>query len=183
MIVGWNDHSSHRGWHTQCFEETANHILTVDRRGLEPLARNLETRRREADQIGEYVVLVAKVFVDTPAEGEVTRFTWEPAHQLDQLRRLMHRQRAQHERVDEAEDGGVGADSQSERHHGHDGEQGIAAHLPRRQPAIADEVFEPREAPLVAHGFHGLRQPAEFNPRQPRSLGRRIALALFLFGQ
>ena len=175
-IVGRNDHSSHRGLHAERFEETADHILTVDRRGLEPLAADLKAEGRHRDQIGEHMVVVTEVFVDPPAESIEARLTWKTAQQLDQPLRLLHGQRPQHERVDQAEDRGVGADPQRERHHGDDGEEGIAAHLPRREAAVADEVFEPREAPLIAHGLHGLRQPAGFNPRQPRGLGRRVTL-------
>ena len=45
----------------------------------------------------------------------------------DQLLRILDGQEAEHQLVDQGEDGGVGADSERERQHGHDRQHGRAA--------------------------------------------------------
>ena len=49
-----------------------------------------------------------------------------------ELLRVFHRQHLQQHRIDQAENGGVGADAQRQREHGHRGKTGLLAN--RRAP-------------------------------------------------
>ena len=65
-----------------------------------------------ADDVRKHVILIAKLLVVRPTELGVGRIARVVGVQRDKLLRRPHRQRAQHQGVDQAEDRGVGADAE-----------------------------------------------------------------------
>ena len=80
----------------------------------------------------------------------IVKFRSPPRHpiQLHQPLRISHRQGAQHDGVDQTEDGGIGADAEGQRDHGNGGETGALA---QHAHAVAD---------ILKQTFHG-DPPAE----------------------
>ncbi len=52
---------------------------------------------------------------------------------------LLHRQALEHHGVNEAEDGGVGADAQRQRHRDHDRQPGAPPHVPQREAQVPED--------------------------------------------
>jgi hypothetical protein len=68
----------------------------------------------------------------------------------------------QHDGVDQAEDRGVGADSQSQREDGDGEETGAAAQRSQRIAQVLRQIGEPAQAADVAAFFLDLLDAAEF---------------------
>jgi hypothetical protein len=119
-------------------EVIADDVLAVDRVGVDAVRTKMEPGRRDADQIGERVGLIAKSLVVFPriAVGRRLSRIRILAEELDELTRIPHRQRAEHQGVDQAEDRGVGADTEGEGEDRHRGEAGRAAHHAYGVPKI-----------------------------------------------
>jgi hypothetical protein len=111
-------------------EVVADNVFAVDRVGVDAVRTEMETGRRHTDQIREHVGLIAKSLVVLPGVRVGRRLARIRvlAEELDEVARIPHWQRAEHQGVDQAEDGGVGADAQSEGEDGHRSETGRAAH-------------------------------------------------------
>ena len=83
---------------------------------------------------------------------------------------------AQQRRVDEAEDGGVGADAERERHDRRDREARRASQQTDGVADVASERLERREAATIAHRLGRLIDAAEVAAgRRPRRLRRQAA--------
>ncbi len=87
-----------------------------------------------------------------------------PLH-ADQAIRIGIRQRTEEDRVDEAEDGGVGADTERQREDRGERETGIAPQHAQRVADIPDERFDDGNPSLVADPFLGLFDTAELAER------------------
>ena len=68
----------------------------------------------------------------------------------NELLRLLHRQHAQQHCIDQAEDGGVGADPQSQGQYRHGGESRIMPQHARGVAQILQQVFQGGPAPRLA---------------------------------
>jgi len=82
----------------------------------------------------------------------------------DKLLRILDGQRAEHDGVEQGEDGGVGADAEGERKQGHEGEAGALGEGAAAEAQVGEEVVEAR---LPARGpdlvFYGVAA-ADFDP-------------------
>ena len=101
----------------------------------------------------------------------------------DDLVRIGVGQRLQQHRIHHAEDCGVRADAEGERHDGDRGEPQISAHHPERISRVLCDVGQQRAGTDTARAlFHGI-DAADFDERgTPRRLGR-LACGDFLVGQ
>ena len=90
---------------------------------------------------------------------------------------------AKEQRIDEAEDGGVGADGERQRGDRDRGEQWRADERARGVANIADEVFQPGQPALIAALLHRLRDAARLQPRLSQRLVVRQAAPLQLVGE
>ena len=79
--------------------------------------------------------------------------------------------------MDDAVDGGVGADTESKREHGDDGEAGGPRERADRVARIPLQVVQPEKRPLVTVTFFHLFDTAERPPRGHTGLVRRHATA------
>ncbi len=82
------------------------------------------------------------------------------------------RQRAEQHGMDDAEDGGVGADAERERADDDSGEPRRAHERARRESGVLPEVVEPPERPRIAMKFLRLRNAAE------RTSGRQAGISV-----
>ena len=87
-------------------------------------------------------------------------------------------ERPQKSGVDDAEDRGVRADAESERHDCGGGELRALGKIPKRVPAVPKEVGQPRNGGLVAHRVGSLHEAAGLEPRFAN--GRAAAQGGFL---
>ena len=86
------------------------------------------------------MILIAEVLILFPAPVAVTsRLFGGGTQKLHKLLRVRDGQLAQHEGVEQTVDGGVGADRESQREHGHSREAEATPHQPQ---SIADVVQE-----------------------------------------
>ena len=81
------------------------------------------------------------------------------------------RQRSEQHGMDDAEDGGVGADAEREGAHDDRGEPRRAQERARRESRVLTEVAEPPERPGIAMEFLRLRNPAERASSRQAGLG------------
>jgi len=94
---------------------------------------------------------------------------------LRELGRMGHRQRAQADRVDHLEDGGVGADAERERQDGDRGEPRIPAEEPQAVAQILRQPLEPHAAPHLARDLLDRGDVADLAPRGGFRLRARLA--------
>lgn len=78
------------------------------------------------------------------------RIAVHPPAQEDQLVRVAHRQAAQHDGVDEAEDRRARADAEGQDEHDDGGEGRAPAELARRESQVSDQVVGERHAARIA---------------------------------
>ena len=97
---------------------------------------------------------------------------------------MLERQRPQQHGVDDAEDGGIGADAERERQHRDGGEAGRAAQTSDRVPHVVSDVLQPPERSRVAMQVLRQRHAAHRAPRgQARLVRRQSAAAMLVFEQ
>ena len=101
----------------------------------------------------------------------------EPIEICTSSLRVAHRQRAQHQRVDQAEDRGVGADAQRQREHDDQREPAIPGEHPDGVADVAPDLVEPAAVPRGADAFLGLLDAAKLEQREPARLAGDIAVA------
>ncbi len=114
---------------------------------------------------------------DVARRGGTPRFRRRPAlGDADESIGLGIRQRLQQHGVDNAQDGGGGADAERERQHGSEGESRRASQPADRVGHIAAQVLEPGERTLVAVAFLCLLDTAEgeAGPKVSRTSGFRL---------
>ena len=112
-------------------------------------ARELHRRdaRKDVRALGEGDVISGReVGLDRARRG---------CRDVHQSLRPRHRQRAQHDRIDDAEDGGRGADSQGQRQHGDQGEAGMGGELAPREDYVLTKFTEVLAAEHVQSPFSG----------------------------
>ncbi len=85
------------------------------------------------------------------------------------------RERAEEERVRDAEHRRGAPDPDREGQRRRDGKAGVPGQAAESEPEIAPQVVEPRQAPLVTHRLDGRSQCAFLNPRGPCRPFRRGA--------
>jgi hypothetical protein len=103
-------------------EIVARHHLRRDLLRL-GAAAPVDLREGKRRHPGEHLVLVANVLVVEMGEGESARIALIDHEHRHQPIRLGDRHRLEHDRVDHAEDGGIGADAERQRQRG-DGSEG-----------------------------------------------------------
>ncbi len=89
----------------------------------------------------------------------------------NELRRCLDRQHAQQHRVDQAEDGGVGADPQREGQDGDGGESRIVAQHARGIAQVLQQVFDGGPAPSLARDLPPEGGAAELQVRRAVRVG------------
>src|SRR6202030_4175671 len=92
--------------------------------------------------------------------------------EVDELFRRLHRKGLVKDGVDETEDGGVRANSESQREHGNCSEAGILAQHARGVAQILKESFEPNAGADFADAFFHLFHAACFYTGRALSLFR-----------
>jgi hypothetical protein len=95
--------------------------------------------------------------------------------EIDEAIRIAVREGAQEDSVDEAEDGGGGADAEGERYDGEGGESGVLAEHAEAEGEILHERWEEVGGAGGAAGFHGLGERAEFELGAATGFGGRDA--------
>src|SRR5271168_3398495 len=99
----------------------------------------------------------------------------------DQASRIAEGKRANEEGVDDAENGGAGADAQADDENGESGEAEVAAHGAKGVAEILGEAIEEGDAAGVAVEFLGGLEAAEFDEGGAAGFfGRHAALEVFL---
>ena len=93
---------------------------------------------------------------------------WLRLEHIEQLLRMVVRQRLQQHGIDDAEDGSVRADAESEGEHGDGGEAGILAQHAQSEARVLHEGLDRGQALQLAVGFLELREPSE-PQRAPRA--------------
>ncbi len=88
-------------------------------------------------------------------------------------------QRPEKHAVDDAEDGGVGADADGQRQEDHGGERRRPAKRAHAVPQVAPHVIEPGQAPLIAQGVHTLRHGPVAEHRRASGSGLRPPSGVF----
>src|SRR5687767_4114397 len=147
------------GRNAEDVEEIAADPEAVDD-ALFALLREVEATRAIGEGAGETVLMIANGFPQRNGEMIVAA-----DGEADQAMRIGHGKRTKHERVDDAEDRGVGADAERERKNSGDGE---AARGHKIAPAVAKilrDRIEPTPAPGVAAFFAKARDVAELFAR------------------
>ena len=107
---------------------------------------------------------------------EVDRFA--PPLRHHQRRRVRHRQRAQQDRVHEAVDRRVRADSERERHGGQQREHAVLEHRPQAVPDVLRQLLEQDPRPQRARVFPQERHVAKVAARGPSRLLFRQSVGL-----
>ena len=154
-------------------EEGAHDILAVDGSRPRRPPAHLEAGRRHADQFREHVVVDRESARRTPREAVHARLAGIPAQQLDELLRFAHRQRAQHQGVEQAENGGVGADAERQRQNRHGGKNAIPSQAANRVGDVPPQIIDPSPDPDGTGVLAGERQIAQRPPAGKfRGIGR-----------
>ena len=161
--------------HAERGEEVARDVLAVDRLRLESFPGYLKAGAGDRQKVRERLVVIAKVLVVPPREGAHARLSGISAQQLDELFRVAHRQRAEHQRVDQAEDRRVGADAERERQNRHRGEARRATQRPRGISHVLPRGFDDVLPADVTHMVFDRGSAAQLHPRGAR--GRLAAHA------
>jgi hypothetical protein len=110
---------------------TGKKLLTtfaIDDFRIEALGAHGEVGGRRAGEAGQDVVVVAEVQVALPGEAVDVGLARVLVEEFHQLLGIAHGQQAQHQRLDKAENSGIGADSEPEREERNGGESGRAPH-------------------------------------------------------
>lgn len=115
----------------------------------------------ETGDAGERFGVVADIGVERPREV-IAAFVAVGSVEGEESLRIADRGGVENEAADQGEDGGVGADAESESKESDGGEGGFAAKKARGETEIAEEGFEERKVVMIADGFFGLFQAAEF---------------------
>src|SRR5215472_7313513 len=96
---------------------------------------------------------------------------------------MTHGDRLQHYGIEEAEDGGVGADAERERENGYGGKAGRFAKHAKGETNILEHSIKQGEPSNLAVRFAQLRDSSQLNPGQALRFFLRGALADVLLGQ
>jgi hypothetical protein len=112
-------------------------------------ARPVQLREGDRRHLREDLVLVAQVLVVEVRQRQLARIPLVAHVHRREPAGILHRDRLQHRRVDQAEDGGVGADAERQRQHRH-----------RREDRAPGEEPE-RVSKVVEHGKKGGRKKEE----------------------
>src|SRR5206468_1691146 len=83
----------------------------------------------------------------------------------DEVPRILHRQRAQQETVDEGEDGGVRTDAERERQDRDGGDDGCRAQGSDGEATVVNEAVHQQKRALIADRLLGLHDAAELQSR------------------
>jgi hypothetical protein len=150
--------------------------------GAAHVQRRPETGDRETGRVMPGHCL-ERLSLGTPVEEVRPRHRsgpWGRAPQVqfahrDQPIRIRKRQRPEHDRADDAEHGGIGADAEGQREHRGNGERGRS---PQRSPRIAEvlpEFLDRRPSPHAAHRFLDQQHIAELVAGRSGGLFGRFA--------
>ncbi len=184
LIIAIGEHATRDRSHAQRVEIAPGDQLDVDL--LETAAGDAAVRAVEdaADRgdVLEDLVATTKISKERVRKELRASVRREPratgrkrAAEETQLLRVAHRQGAKHQRVDEAEDGGVGADAESQRQDRDDRESRLPRKHPRAVADIADAVGQPGPDPDIAGLVERQRLAAERATRRERRLRGRPA--------
>jgi len=174
LVVFVREHAAQCGLHAQYTEVFAgdefllHELHAVRGRGAEAHV----ARAGGGHQAAEQLAVTAQIFVER-VRSDTVEAPAAGAVQHDQLFRMRDRQRAQHDCVEQAEDRGIGADSQCERDHRRCRETRIAPQSAQGVACVASRILKPRNAALIPIRFFGLRHAAEF----PAGGGSRVLFA------
>src|SRR5215470_3933621 len=158
-VVGIRKDAACSRTYTERVEVAARHQFdgdSLEAAAREPAVRVVFDASDRGDAL-EHVVVASKVAIELIRE-QIRRSVWretgtasrERAAEEPQLLGVTNGQLAQHQRVDEAENGRVGADAERQRQDGDDREPWVAAKKARRVTNVADAVGEPRPDPRVS---------------------------------
>jgi hypothetical protein len=111
----------------------------------------VEARRADGEDAAEEVLVIAQVFPLRVGERQARRQVGFGGRLLQDHEPLglVQRQRLQHQRVDEVEDGDVGADAEGQRQHGHGADGRGLAHQPEGKPEVAAEHVESAHGRII----------------------------------
>ena len=137
LIFIGGERSSMRGAHTQDVEVVAGDELAADAHGLGS-AGHVGTNPLIGCQAGELGNVVAKVAIVRQRHRLIGGGLGHHGEDLRQSRRIAHRQWAEEHRVDQREDGGIGADTERQRDHDDSREGGVPRRRADRESNVSD---------------------------------------------
>jgi hypothetical protein len=120
----------------------------------------------ETGDTGEGFGVVANVAIERPREVAAA-FVAVRGVEREKSGRIADGRGVENETGDHSEDGSVGTDAESESENGDRGEDWFAAKKTGRETEIAEKRFEEGERAVIADGFFGLLEAAEFEEGVP----------------
>ncbi len=138
--ICWTDQASYRGPQPKRWEVIPQHFFQDQGLRLGTLGTHMrQIVEPRASQRRENMVVIAEVLIARPAPVTAAWFTGILLQDLDELLRMLDRERAQHHRVEQAVDGGVGADAERQGQYGYSGKGGAAPHQPKGEADVVPE--------------------------------------------
>ena len=112
-------------------------------------------------EVREDVVVRQKVLVLPPGERVEVRLVLKPMRRFHELLGMLHRQLAQHQRVDQAEDGRIGPDAQGQRQKGNGRKSRTPPHAAERIAYVLPQSFQGTPSPHLARDLLDQRPVAK----------------------
>src|ERR1019366_4829028 len=156
IVLLGREHPADGGAHAERLEVVAGYEFGVDSLGLTAEAEG-NGGAEAAEHAGERLRLFLEILVHRVrrhARSAIASYVRPGGPDHDELFGLRHGQEAQHQLIDQGEDGGVGADAEGQRGHGDQGEQRAA-----RQAAQGESEIEQKSghALSVKYAVRGKR--------------------------
>ncbi len=180
-LVVENEPAAEKGLHAQGGEPPARHEGACDRLAGSAHGRDGEVRPVIGGDLLEHGGLVPDVH-EIRKRDVVDGVRRSASPDLDQPPGILVRQGTEHNRVDDAEDRGVGADAERKGRDGHGGEPTVPAQHADGVEEILAQLIEKRAGPCIPHGFSDLLDPAKLDQGGAARLAVRHAGAAPLVG-
>ncbi len=158
VVLICGEHAAQHGMHTQHAPEGPRHFSPRDLFGF-AVAGQCRVSGLSACEVGEYGIETAP-FDPLRRRGVVPRQDIGLAHKVPdhyQPIRIGVRERSDQHGVEDAEYGGNSADAQRQTQNRRSRELRAIPQKTHAVPAVAEEVREPADGALIAHGFGCLR--------------------------
>src|SRR5258708_4868011 len=130
-------------------------------------AGEIKARVTPSENTGENILMIPNLFPERIGERRsgFARALRIQSSQLHEFLRLLHGKHPEHHRVDQAEDRGVGADSERQRKNRHTGDDRSAAQDAQSKADVLQQRFDEGHPACIAMLFFKLFHSAEFQAR------------------
>ena len=155
----------------QNVEVVARYLLPGDRIGLAVDQHSHRRCRVDLEGTRDRLRVDLQMFVER-VRGTLGCPAVPPVQHLEECRRIANGKRAQHQRIENTEDGRVRADPEREGQHRSGGEGRSPPEAPDAVPKILSQPFPPYPHGHLPHVFHHVRRITEgFQRRAPSIVG------------